>query len=50
MRDVLVGEGRLGLDLLGQAAEAGAQDDADTRLAWPAALNSALGVLDLVED
>ena len=35
MGDVAVGERGLGLDLLGEAAEAGAEDDADARPAGP---------------
>ena len=48
VRDVAVSERRLGRDLLGQAAQAGAEDDADARLGRSSVLaDRRLGFLDL---
>src|SRR5262249_9642792 len=44
----LVAKDRLAADLLGESPEAGAENDADTRLALPAALDGLFRFLDLV--
>ena len=49
VRDLLVGNDRLGRDVLGQPAEAGAEDDAGGGCAGPLRANGGRGFLDLVE-
>ena len=47
MRDVAVGQVSSASNVLGQAAEAGAENDADRRLALPAVLQILPGFLNL---